>query len=82
MRSLCPLDCLREGHDIRGRCGFLFFFVRESHGHARQEAIMLAAAFGDFFFAALRFDLRFGAEDGAVGVIIDIMSAIILVSPV
>ena len=28
MRSLCPLDCLREGYDTRGHCGFLFFFVR------------------------------------------------------
>ena len=27
MRSFCPLDCKREGHDTRRHCGFLFFFV-------------------------------------------------------
>jgi hypothetical protein len=70
------------------------FFAARFFGAARFFVAFLAARFfgalrfvvflaADFFGAALRFfAFFFGAAAGAVGVIIDIMSAIIVASPV
>jgi hypothetical protein len=69
---------------------FVAFFARLVDFFAARRLVdFFAAFFADFFapprLAALRpprLDFFFGAAAGAVGVIIDIMSAIIVVSPV